>query len=68
MQSAQLNGDSDAEIENVVHYAKSSAYGSIYINGLRKSYQVKSPDFVSEREFLSYNIREMSDEDPVRDQ
>ncbi len=35
---AKLNGASDAEIEDAVHYAKSSAGWSTYINGLQLDY------------------------------
>jgi AhpD family alkylhydroperoxidase len=36
---AKLNGASDAEIEDAVHYAKSSAGWSTYINGLQIDYE-----------------------------
>ncbi len=36
---AKLNGATDAEIEDAVHYAKSSAGWSAYINGLQIDYQ-----------------------------
>jgi AhpD family alkylhydroperoxidase len=40
---AKLNGASDAEIEDAVHYAKSSAGWSAYLNGLQFDYdQFKS--------------------------
>ncbi|HZQ99377.1 MAG TPA: carboxymuconolactone decarboxylase family protein [Chloroflexota bacterium] len=35
---ARLNGATDAEIEDAVHYAKSSAGWSTYINGLQLDY------------------------------
>ncbi len=35
---AKLNGATDAEIEDAVHYAKSSAGWSTYINGLQIDY------------------------------
>jgi AhpD family alkylhydroperoxidase len=35
---AKLNGATDAEIEDAVHYAKSSAGWSTYINGLQLDY------------------------------
>jgi len=35
---AKLNGATDAEIEDAVHYAKSSAGWSAYINGLQIDY------------------------------
>jgi AhpD family alkylhydroperoxidase len=35
---ARLNGATDAEIEDAVHYAKSSAGWSTYINGLQVDY------------------------------
>ena len=36
---AKLNGASEAEIEDAVHYAKSSAGWSTYINGLQVDYE-----------------------------
>jgi AhpD family alkylhydroperoxidase len=36
---AKLNGATDAEIEDAVHYAKSSAGWSTYINGLQIDYE-----------------------------
>jgi AhpD family alkylhydroperoxidase len=36
---AKLNGASDAEIEDAVHYAKSSAGWSTYVNGLQMDYE-----------------------------
>ncbi len=36
---AKLNGATDAEIEDAVHYAKSSAGWSAYINGLQVDYE-----------------------------
>src|SRR4030067_83750 len=35
---AKLNGATDAEIEDAVHYAKSSAGWSTYLNGLQVDY------------------------------
>lgn len=37
-EAARLNGATDAEIEDAVHFAKSSAGWSAYINGLRIDY------------------------------
>ncbi len=37
-QIAKLNGATEAEIEDAVHYAKSSAGWSTYINGLQLDY------------------------------
>ncbi len=36
---AKLNGASDAEIEDAVHYAKSTAGWSTYVNGLQIDYE-----------------------------
>jgi len=36
---AKLNGATDAEIEDAVHYAKSSAGWSAYLNGLAVDYE-----------------------------
>ena len=38
-QMARLNGASDAEIEDAVHYAKSSAGWSAYLNGLQLDFE-----------------------------
>ncbi len=38
-QMARLNGATDAEIEDAVHYAKSSAGWSAYLNGLDLDYE-----------------------------
>jgi AhpD family alkylhydroperoxidase len=37
---AKLNGATDAEIEDAVHFAKSSSGWSTYINGLQVDYEV----------------------------
>jgi AhpD family alkylhydroperoxidase len=37
-EAARLNGATDAEIEDAVHFAKSSAGWSAYINGLQVDY------------------------------
>ncbi len=36
---ARLNGATDAEIEDAVHYAKSSAGWSTYLNGMQYDYE-----------------------------
>ena len=36
---AKLNGASDAEIEDAVHYAKSTAGWSTYVNGMQLDYE-----------------------------
>jgi AhpD family alkylhydroperoxidase len=36
---AKLNGATDAEIEDAVHYAKSSAGWSTYLNGMQVDYE-----------------------------
>jgi AhpD family alkylhydroperoxidase len=36
---AKLNGATDAEIEDVVHYAKSTAGWSTYVNGLQMDFE-----------------------------
>lgn len=45
---AKLNGATDAEIEDAIHFAKSSAGWSAYVNGLQLSYEefVKEVDMV----------------------
>jgi AhpD family alkylhydroperoxidase len=56
---AKLNGATDAEIEEAVHYAKSSAGWSTYINGLQIDYdefkdEVRQVcDYVREKQFGS---------------
>ena len=36
---AKLNGATEAEIEDAIHYAKSSAGWSAYLNGLQTDYE-----------------------------
>ena len=52
---AKLNGASDAEIEDAVHYAKSSAGWSTYLNGL----QVNFDQFKSEIDAACEHVRQM---------
>jgi AhpD family alkylhydroperoxidase len=50
---AKLNGASEAEIEDAVHYAKSSAGWSAYINGLQLDYK----EFTSEVDRACEHVR-----------
>lgn len=50
---AKLNGATDAEIEDAVHYAKSSAGWSAYLNGM----QVDFEQFKNEMERISAYVR-----------
>lgn len=50
---AKLNGATDAEIEDAVHFAKSSAGWSTYINGLQIDYD----EFKSEIDHACEHIR-----------
>ena len=52
---AKLNGASDAEIEEAVHYAKASAGWSAYINGL----QVDLEQFKAEIRKACEHVREL---------
>ena len=52
---AKLNGASEAEIEDAVHYAKSSAGWSAYINGLQLDYD----EFKSEVSRACEHVRKM---------
>ena len=52
---AKLNGASDAEIEDAVHYAKSSAGWSTYLNGL----QVNFDQFKSEIDGACEHVRQL---------
>ena len=54
---AKLNGASDSEIEDAVHYAKSSAGWSAYINGL----QVDFETFKDEVSRACEHVRSMQD-------
>lgn len=52
---AKLNGASETEIEDAVHYAKSSAGWSAYINGLQLDYD----EFKSEVSRACEHVRKM---------
>jgi predicted small metal-binding protein len=54
-EAAKLNGATDAEIENAVHFAKASSGWSTYINGL----QIDCKQFKSETERAVDYIRSM---------
>jgi len=53
--TAKLNGATEAEIEHAVHYAKSSAGWSTYINGL----QVDFDQFKDEINQIAEHVRSM---------
>lgn len=50
---AKLNGATEAEIEDAIHYAKSSAGWSTYINGLQLNYD----DFTAEVDKVCEHVR-----------
>ena len=49
---AKLNGATDAEIEDAVHYAKSSAGWSTYINGLQIDFETFRKEVKSACEYV----------------
>ena len=49
---AKLNGATDAEIEDAVHYAKSSAGWSAYINGLQMDFETFKREIKSACEYV----------------
>jgi AhpD family alkylhydroperoxidase len=55
-EAAKLNGATDAEIEDAVHFAKSSAGWSAYINGLQIDYD----QFKSEVMQICEHVRSMA--------
>jgi len=52
---AKLNGATDEEIEDAVHFAKASAGWSTYINGLQLNYK----QFTKEIDAVCEHVREM---------
>lgn len=52
---AKLFGASDAEIEDAVHYAKSSAGWSAYINGLQVDYDQFTKELLESIEYIKKN-------------
>lgn len=56
-QIAKLNGATDEEIEDAVHYAKSSAGWSTYINGLQVDYD----QFKAEIDAACEHVREQAE-------
>ncbi|HEX9751596.1 MAG TPA: carboxymuconolactone decarboxylase family protein [candidate division Zixibacteria bacterium] len=55
-QFAKLNGATDAEIEDALHYAKSSAGWSAYINGMQLDYD----QFCKEVDMICGHVRSAS--------
>ena len=53
---AKLNGATEAEIEDAIHYAKSSAGWSAYINGLQLNYE----EFTKEIDMACEHIRALN--------
>lgn len=49
---AKLFGASDAEIEDAVHYAKSSAGWSTYLNGMQMDYDQFSKELLASIEYI----------------
>ncbi len=61
-EAARLNGATEAEIEDAVHYAKASAGWSAYINGLQVDYE----QFKDEIQQMAKYVREtMKEKEPV---
>jgi len=54
---AKLNGATDAEIEDAVHYAKSSAGWSTYINGMQVDYDQFRKEVLSACEHVRKNMK-----------
>jgi len=54
-EAAKLNGATDAEIEDAVHFAKSSAGWSTYLNGMQVDYE----QFKAEVRKVSEHVRSM---------
>lgn len=52
---AKLFGASDAEIEDAVHYAKSSAGWSAYINGMQVDYDQFTEELLQSIEYIKKN-------------
>jgi AhpD family alkylhydroperoxidase len=50
---AKLNGATEAEIEDAIHYAKSSAGWSTYVNGLQLNYE----EFVKEIDMACEHVK-----------
>jgi alkylhydroperoxidase/carboxymuconolactone decarboxylase family protein YurZ len=53
---AKLNGATDAEIEDAVHYAKSSAGWSTYINGMQIDYDKFHEEVLSACDHVRKNM------------
>ena len=62
IQMAKLNGATDAEIEDAVHYAKSSAGWSTYLNGLAFDFE----QFKDEINRICEYVRARQSDQPVR--
>ncbi|MBI5648212.1 MAG: carboxymuconolactone decarboxylase family protein [Ignavibacteriae bacterium] len=56
VEAARLNGATDEEIEDAVHFAKSSAGWSAYLNGMQIDYDV----FKEEMQTISRYVRSMA--------
>jgi len=54
---AKLNGATDAEIEDAVHYAKSSAGWSAYINGMQIDYDQFHKEVLSACDHARKNMK-----------
>jgi len=54
---AKLNGATDEEIEEVVHFAKSSSGWSTYINGLQVDYDEFTSEIDKATEFVRKNAK-----------
>jgi AhpD family alkylhydroperoxidase len=54
---AKLNGATDAEIEDAVHYAKSSAGWSAYLNGLQIDYDQFRKEIIQASEYVKSKMK-----------
>jgi hypothetical protein len=63
---AKLNGATDAEIEDAVHYAKSSAGWSAYLNGMQVDYDEfkeevrRAADYIRSKQGAQKELRAVS--------
>ena len=55
-ETAKLNGATDAEIEDAVHFAKSSAGWSAYLNGLQFDFEEFKKELLDSLEYVRKNM------------
>ena len=56
IESAKLNGATDAEIEDAVHFAKSSAGWSAYLNGLMFDFDEFKQELLDSLDYVRKNM------------